>query len=81
MTWDSGPALAEDLKGRASAHGFAITGDDTSGYRAHLLVGLTAQEATYGCVELLYAESLADLLVLAHAEKIKRSMIGYAEHG
>lgn len=77
MTWQNGPALDTD-SGRATAHGFTISGDDETGYRARVTLGLTEQEAAYGCQELLFSDALADLLVLAHAEKIKRSMVGQA---
>jgi hypothetical protein len=79
MSFTSGPGLPADEQGRAVAHGYVITGDDTSGYRARLLVGLTAQEAQWGCVEVLFADSLADLLAQAQAQKIVRSMVGLSQ--
>jgi hypothetical protein len=78
MSWESGPQVGEDEQGRAIAHGFVITGDDKAGYRARILVGLTALEAQWGCVEIMWADSLADLLAQARAQMVLRSMVGHA---
>lgn len=78
MSWNSGPSAGADENGRVTAHGYLISGSDGAGYRARAEVGLTAQEAMFGVRELIYADSLADLLTLAKAQLILRSMVGGA---
>lgn len=78
MTWNSGPNVSNDQRGRATAYGYLITGDDDAGYRARAEVPLTASEATYGVQEMLFAESLADICTLARAELIKRGQVATA---
>jgi hypothetical protein len=78
MSWNSGPSTSADENGRVTEYGYVISGNDGDGYRARIEVGLTAKEAMFGVRELLYAESLADLLTLAKAQLILRSMVGEA---
>lgn len=78
MTWNSGPNVSQDMQGRATAHGYLITGNDGVGFRARADVPLTASEVTYGVQDLLFADNLADICALARAELIKRSQVSLA---
>lgn len=78
VTYLSGPGIPVNAKGRAEAHGYVLSGSDAQGYRARIVVPLTADEVAYGCEEILFSESLADLLARTQAQKIIRSMVGQA---
>lgn len=75
MSWNSGASVSGDESGQVTEAGYVITGNDGAGYRGRAQVGLTAKEAMFGVREVIYADSLADLLTLARAQMILRSMI------
>lgn len=75
MSWNSGPNASGNENGQVTEAGYVITGNDGAGYRGRAQVGLTAKEAMFGVREVIYADSLADLLTLARAQMILRSMI------
>lgn len=78
MTWNSGAGMASDDQGRAVSNGYLISGDDESGYRARAQVPLSAQETVYGCVELLFADTLMEIAILTRQQLILRSQVGAA---
>jgi hypothetical protein len=65
-----------DEMGRVQVYGFLLGGDLQKGYRARLLIPLSALEVSLGLQDVIFHEFLPEILVQLHAESIKREMVG-----